>query len=722
MPRPSYPWKQGEELFAEELNAAIANSGAYGPFVPIHTNSPANVMDFGADPTGVADSTAAIQAAVATGHDVWLPAGTYRLTDAITIQAGPTSRRLSGSGDGTVITIDMDFNPTAQGVFVLSSTTPTYAMPNVAIDGLRIRFVQPVDIQTTAAAAAAIGATTIAVASSTGIAIGQCAVDFTRYDALSNAHSATHPVAQMITVTGIAGNVVSLSGPVASPGVTSGDTLYFGMTRATMAAPGTGTTVPGGTGVRYPWAIYAPNIKTLRLKGIYIEGAWNGVYLRGESPIWEDVFVGAMNIGLDIDNCSDFGHIDIYKFFAYGLGSNSPTDLGWGRIQSWYDGATVAANVGKLDGMTIDALQSFVGMVNITPNFTYGQIGALALDGVNANLNITSTSSGWLEIANFYRTVGAGMSSSPSINMAPTGNMQLHIANLSIAHGSAGPAINVSGGGLHVASGLIWHDGLTALVLGGDNHSFGPMRFDGVPRTRTYISHIAGGLQLAGAYWVQPGANQPAIAITDNVRNVIGKNSYNNWGIPSITALANPLGVYADWSQSNTSNVYSATQQAISRIIAPNGALKLVRIHTGGGGAAALRWEFGAYNDSESGANAGSTFYVRNFSDTGTQIAVTAPLLIDRPTGKVALGQGVAVSGGATPSTIDNAVIGGTVPSAGWFTSITLNASGPTIRAGTGAATGTQPKGSLWMRTDGAAGSTLYVSQGAGTWLPVAGV
>jgi hypothetical protein len=53
---------------------------------------------------------------------------------------------------------------------------------------------------------------------------------------------------------------------------------------------------------------------------------------------------------------------------------------------------------------------------------------------------------------------------------------------------------------------------------------------------------------------------------------------------------------------------------------------------------------------------------------------------------------------------------------------LTINAAGPTIRSGTGAATGTQPKGSLWLRTDGAAGSTLYVTQGGGTWAAVAGV
>ena len=54
--------------------------------------------------------------------------------------------------------------------------------------------------------------------------------------------------------------------------------------------------------------------------------------------------------------------------------------------------------------------------------------------------------------------------------------------------------------------------------------------------------------------------------------------------------------------------------------------------------------------------------------------------------------------------------------------SLTVNASGPTLRSGTGAATGTQPRGSMWMRTDGGVGTTLYVSQGGGTWNAVAGV
>jgi hypothetical protein len=72
---------------------------------------------------------------------------------------------------------------------------------------------------------------------------------------------------------------------------------------------------------------------------------------------------------------------------------------------------------------------------------------------------------------------------------------------------------------------------------------------------------------------------------------------------------------------------------------------------------------------------------------------------------------------------LNSMTIGASAASYAALTAVFLNnTSGPTIRAGTGAATGTQPKGSIWLRTDGAAGSTLYVTQGGGTWAAVAGV
>jgi len=48
--------------------------------------------------------------------------------------------------------------------------------------------------------------------------------------------------------------------------------------------------------------------------------------------------------------------------------------------------------------------------------------------------------------------------------------------------------------------------------------------------------------------------------------------------------------------------------------------------------------------------------------------------------------------------------------------------SGPTITSGSGVPASTQPSGSIYLRTSGAAGARLYVTSGGGTWAAVAGV
>jgi len=47
--------------------------------------SAVNVLDYGADPTGTDDSTAAIQAAIDASSDVYIPEGDYLVTSQITI-------------------------------------------------------------------------------------------------------------------------------------------------------------------------------------------------------------------------------------------------------------------------------------------------------------------------------------------------------------------------------------------------------------------------------------------------------------------------------------------------------------------------------------------------------------------------------------------------------------------------------------------------------------
>jgi hypothetical protein len=72
------------------------------------------VTAYGADPTGVADSTAAISNALAAvpsgGQTVYLPAGTYLLNGASALTLSVAGTRLTGAGPGTVIKIGASFS------------------------------------------------------------------------------------------------------------------------------------------------------------------------------------------------------------------------------------------------------------------------------------------------------------------------------------------------------------------------------------------------------------------------------------------------------------------------------------------------------------------------------------------------------------------------------------------------------------------------------------
>jgi hypothetical protein len=74
--------------------------------------APANVLDYGADPTGVADSTAAIQTAVATGRRVRIPKGTYKCNVQI-------DNKTIIEGDGSLASI---LKPFDDSVAVLTYT------------------------------------------------------------------------------------------------------------------------------------------------------------------------------------------------------------------------------------------------------------------------------------------------------------------------------------------------------------------------------------------------------------------------------------------------------------------------------------------------------------------------------------------------------------------------------------------------------------------------
>ena len=99
----------------------------------------ANVLDFGADPTGVADSAPAIQAALATARNVWLPCGIYLVRSQLAVGNG---QELYGDGRGlTTLSVDQTFNSAATGI--ISLTGREQFAP--CVHDLAIRFAQPQD-------------------------------------------------------------------------------------------------------------------------------------------------------------------------------------------------------------------------------------------------------------------------------------------------------------------------------------------------------------------------------------------------------------------------------------------------------------------------------------------------------------------------------------------------------------------------------------------------
>jgi len=93
-----------------------------------------NVLDYGADPNSVNDSTRAIQRAIddcyqTGGGTVWLPAGTYKVSSTLYVRAFVTLRGDwrdpdSGSGSyGTVIRAELASSETGPVLFEISGSS-----------------------------------------------------------------------------------------------------------------------------------------------------------------------------------------------------------------------------------------------------------------------------------------------------------------------------------------------------------------------------------------------------------------------------------------------------------------------------------------------------------------------------------------------------------------------------------------------------------------------
>ena len=101
---------------ATAISYTLTEPGATAQTVQTKLEQYISVKDFGAVGNGVADDTAAIQAAMDVGGLVWFPAGTYKITAPLT--RSTTGLMLVGAGiDATIIIAASTF--TGDSMFTL---------------------------------------------------------------------------------------------------------------------------------------------------------------------------------------------------------------------------------------------------------------------------------------------------------------------------------------------------------------------------------------------------------------------------------------------------------------------------------------------------------------------------------------------------------------------------------------------------------------------------
>lgn len=400
-----------------------------------------SVLDFGADSTGVSDSTTAFRNAVAVGRTVHVPSGTYKLTDIVTLQNGQIM-----TGDGrrkTMIEIDSDFNMSALGVIRLATSEPGACLRDVGIE-----FTQPSD-----------------------------------------------------------------------PGTLRSDLI------------------------QYPPAIYAVNAPRFIIDNVRLSGAWNGLDMSGNNGGVHIGFmeIGAFNKGLIIDGALDFINIERLHFWNFGIGA-SGTVLG----DIWRDGTTIAAEIGRIDGLNIGVFDSLRASLVVTSNANNGQ--KIDIEGLHLDTNARLTVDGGLvRVSRAYVTTNSSIATS-SIAVTNS-NASLQIDRLEIrASSSPVDVIDVSSGQFECRGGR-WYTSTTAnsMVL----QSAGRMFLDGIhlyppdaARTVGFIKSTGGQCRVVRCIVEdQTSGSGPAIEITtDSLYNTVSDNDFGKW---DLTLPSNPnLGSY----------------------------------------------------------------------------------------------------------------------------------------------------------------------------------
>ena len=644
--------------------------------VQLTSGSALNVLAAGANPAssgaGSFDNTAIINTLLATPvpgttqpADVFLPGGSYHITNSINIAPGQC---LAGAGWQTIIDVDMDFSTSAAGIIIV---TPTNNKDSVkpCIKNIQIYEHLPPDI-TASASSAILGATSITVTGATGTITNGMYV----YDATTSSAIPITVIAQVpaTTVSGTSGSgtiTVNLSQGTQAA-VNNGDVIRFAQPRSGFAALGTcNTATAGGAPCQYPWAIYNNGAQNMDLDYVSCADCYNGVYQRGQTFHFGYIGMSAFNIGMDIDSAPNFSQLDDYLFWNFSItqsGANSanPTAL----ADVFYDGSTIAANIGRVDGIAVGKLQSFVGIVNLTSNFTFGHFDELMLDDDYANLNISACNHTGVQIGKLYSSkfalgTGPGISMTASPCEVTIGQISVENSNPTYSFATvtgAQSTLTILGGTFSWTNTGNSPPAFFSQSNGRLNIFNTELKTPSAPGTGfTFINQSGGWLRYQDNAIISSanGGGSTALSLTDSSRNVVGGNSLGAWGFTP----PGPLGDYEPEYQAlyTGAGTYTYTPRVgYSR-------LRVRGCGWGGPGGS------GAVTSSTAAASGGA----------GGGSALCMDEIFPAPAGNITVTIGAAPTVGAvvtanTPTAGNPGVGGGTTTISGLGTTVTLFAGG----------------------------------------------
>lgn len=294
--------------------------------------------------------------------------------------------------------------------------------------------------------------------------------------------------------------------------------------------------------IQYPPAIYARDAARFIIDRIRIERGWDGIDWRNNSGGAKFGFLefGCFNKGMQADGALDWCSIDRYHFWPFGMGSSSSA---LGVI--FRDGSTIAAELGRVDGLFVSAFLVIRAKIIFTSNATNGlpfAIAALYLDS-NAQLVVNG---GFIQCGH-VSTSADSAAPGPSIAVNSPGNLNINYLAMFNSYAAVN-SIELTGGRLNIQGGrgAAGSTGHSLLLQTGGRLLIGGTEFIPADAARTvgFIKQTAGQIRIHDCvFTAQPSGSGNAVEIgADDQHNSIQGNELTDWGV-SFPANAN-LGAY----------------------------------------------------------------------------------------------------------------------------------------------------------------------------------